>query len=137
MMTRMTLTVTEPEGFDPDDYEDPPARLPRGYLALVVYNICVQYAARELTLDEGKFLTPYIVKKIIMDEQPGKLRPPSTGAIAAVFDRWREWDFATFRKNPYAFVAFTDKGKRLGLDGITKERADLKKAAAQQARKKV
>lgn len=123
----MSDTETADDGFDPDDYEDPEPRLPKGYLALDVYNICKQFSAGELTMEEGKYVTPYYVSKIIMEDNDGRSKKPSTGAISAVFRRWEEWGFAVFRKTPFAFTDFTEKGKELGLDGINRERAEINK----------
>lgn len=46
------------------------------------------------------------------------IKPPSVGAISAVFDRWVKLGFARVAKKPTRFLGYTDEGKKLGLDGL-------------------
>ena len=55
------------------------------------------------------------------------IREPSVGAIGAVFDRWVELGYAECARKPVRFVAYTELGRELGLDGC-KERARRTKA---------
>jgi len=121
------MSDSQVDEFNPDDFQDPDPRLPRGYLTLDIYNVCIQFDKGELTLDEGRYMTSYVMQKILIEDNPGRPKPPSTGAIAANFHRWDAWGFAEFRRNPFAFVKFTDKGKELGLEGMLAERSNLKK----------
>jgi hypothetical protein len=54
------------------------------------------------------------------------MRPPSVGAIGAVFDRWVALGYAVCERKPVRFVGFTELGRDLGLDGL-KQRARLHK----------
>ena len=61
------------------------------------------------------------------------IKPPSVGAISAVFDRWVKIGFAECAKKPTRFLKYTEQGVRLGLEGC-KEKAKrsrkLQEAAA-------
>lgn len=106
--------------FNPDDYDDPEPRRGRGFLATDVNIVCKNFVSGEFTLAEGKFLTPYVVARIIK-EQDDLEKQPSSGAISRVFHQWEEWGYATFRTNPFAFVDFTEEGKAKGLQRMTEE----------------
>lgn len=127
----MGTLVNEQEGFDPDDYEDPPDRRPRGYLQNDVNNVCREYVAGEFTLAEGVFLTPYVVGTIIIENNNNEIKRPSPGAIAAIFKRWQDWGYATFRIEPFAFVDFTDKARALGLQGFLNDRKKIRRNRSQ------
>lgn len=99
------------DGFDPDDFNP---RRPRNYLAFDVNNICLAYLKGEYKLPEGKHLTAHFIAKLMI-EQEGLVKKPSVGAITKVFQRWEEYGYATMRTLPYAFVDFTEEGKRLGF----------------------
>jgi hypothetical protein len=118
----MDLSI-EPD-FDPDDYEDPEPRRGRGFLATDVNIACREFTQGEYVLPEGKFLTPYIIAKIIK-EKDGLDKMPSSGAITKIFKQWEEWGYATFRSNPFAFIDFTEIGKTKTLMQITREQRDL------------
>lgn len=45
------------------------------------------------------------------------IKPPSVGAISAVFDRWDSIKFAVVAKKPTRFVEYTPEGVTLGLEG--------------------
>lgn len=45
------------------------------------------------------------------------IKEPSVGAISAVFDRWTKIGFAEIGKKPTRFIAYTEQGVRLGLEG--------------------
>ena len=60
------------------------------------------------------------------------IKPPSVGAISAVFERWVKMGFANIEKKPTRFVSYTADGIRLGLDGC-KDKAKRAKAAAARA----
>jgi hypothetical protein len=44
------------------------------------------------------------------------VKPPSVGAIDAVFNRWAEIGFAVIEKKPTRFGGYTEAGLRLGLE---------------------
>lgn len=89
---------------------DPDPRLPRGYLELDVDHICREYIAGKHTLKEGKFLTPHMVGTLLIAETDGERKRPSSGAIAAVFERWLDLGYAEFRREPFAFIRYTNLG---------------------------
>lgn len=107
--------------FDPDDYEDPEPRLPRGYLALDVDNICKDFAAGRITLPEGKYMTAWQIGTELIKETDGERKRPSPGAIDAVLKKWEKAGYAKVRHNPCAFVSFTDAGRLMGSWNIYQE----------------
>lgn len=113
--------MDEPEGFDPDDYEDPEPRRGRGFLATDVNIVCKNFVRGEFTLKEGQFLTPYFVGRILK-EQDDLDKRPSSGAITKVFHSWEDMGYAIFRSNPFAFLNFTPEGKDLGLQRFLEAR---------------
>lgn len=126
-----TIDQLDDEGFDPEfdpDEQVKPDRKERGFLSGDVYIVCKEFVAGEFTLEEGKFLTPWVVATIIM-EQDGLDKRPASGAIAAAFHRWEEWGFATFRVEPFAFVDFTEEGRELGLQGFMDKKRNDKKTS--------
>lgn len=59
------------------------------------------------------------------------IKAPSVGAISAIFDRWVKLGFAQVAKKPTRFLAYTDEGKKLGLDGMktrAKRQRDMARA---------
>lgn len=61
------------------------------------------------------------------------IKPPSVGAISAVFERWTKIGFAVIGKKPTRFIEYTEQGVRLGLDGCkekAKRAAKLQQAAS-------
>jgi hypothetical protein len=47
-----------------------------------------------------------------------RIKPPSVGAIGAVFDRWTRYGFAVIERKPVRFSGYTEEGIRLGLDAL-------------------
>jgi hypothetical protein len=72
--------------------------------------------------------TPAWLSEEIADDQA--IKPPSVGAISAIFDRWTKLGFAKIAKKPTRFLGYTDEGKKLGLDGM-KARARRQRDMAQ------
>lgn len=90
-----------------EDWQAERVRRSRGLLELDIEGVCQAFANKEIELPEGKFLTPYIAGKTlkeidVLDEAP------SSGAVAAIFERWERDGKAVFRRNPHAFLAFTE-----------------------------
>lgn len=106
------------------EYEDPEPRLPRGYLALDADLICKAFDNGEITLSEGKYMTPYMVGTLLIEETDGARKRPSSGAISAVFKRWEKAGYAEFRQNPYAFTKLTMQGKLMGSWKVFQEVED-------------
>lgn len=83
-----------------------------------------------LVEDEGFPCTP-----AYLAEQVGKtqgIKPPSVGAITAIFNRWVKIGFAEVAAKPARFVKYTEDGIRLGLDGC-KARAKRQRRMAEAA----
>lgn len=100
--------------FDDDDIEEQPDRRPRGWLAADIKSVCDLYITGELKIKDDKPLTPYRCA-LAVKEVDGLDEAPSVGAVSAVFKRWDNMGFATFRTDPFAFVEYTEEGKQLGL----------------------
>lgn len=47
--------------------------------------------------------------------------PPSTGAVAAVLDRWVSYGFCTMAKKPTRFLGYTEEGIKKGLHVMKSE----------------
>lgn len=60
------------------------------------------------------------------------IKPPSVGAITAVFQRWVKIGFAEIGAKPARFIKYTDDGVRLGLEGC-KTRHKMKRKSAEAA----
>lgn len=65
----------------------------------------------------------YLADEIARDQG---ITPPSVGAISACFERWIKLGYAVVQKKPTRFVAYTEEGKKYGLE---KMKADAKRAA--------
>lgn len=66
--------------------------------------------------------------RIISDEigRIEGIKPPSQGAIGAVFDRWVKYGYAIIADKPRRFVGLTEQGQAQGLDWC---RANYKKGS--------
>jgi hypothetical protein len=98
-------------------------RAARGELEGWVKEVC------DIWLIEGyqMLCTPAWISEEIASAQG--IKAPSVGAISAVFERWVKLGFAVVQKKPTRFIAYTEEGKRVGLEG-------LKIRAKQQAKRK-
>jgi hypothetical protein len=95
-----------------------------GHLQDSVLQITEDFAAGKISLEKDKKLTPHVIAGLV--EESGRPKP-STGAVAAVLARWANYGFAVISEKPVAFVKFTAKGKKDGLDALKKaHRASLK-----------
>lgn len=103
-------------------------RRPRGWLESDVKRITDAYITGELKTETGDLLTPYRVSQFIKKLESLE-KGPSTGAIAAVFERWKDIGFAEISDKPLAFVDYTDVGRELGLRGIKEKRAQNRRDA--------
>ena len=101
-------------------------RAARGELESWVKDACDVWIVEQ----ENVFCTPaYLAEEIGRKEG---IKPPSVGAISAVFERWVKMDFAVIEKKPTRFTGYTEQGVKLGLDGC-KEKARRTKKFAQAA----
>lgn len=91
-------------------------RAARGQLEDQVNEVCSTWVVEQIKLP----CTPvYISEEIARKEG---IKAPSTGAIAAVFDRWERIGYAVIGKKPTRFLQYTEDAIEHGLDWI-KERA--------------
>lgn len=99
-------------------------RAGRGQLELWVKQTCDRWV-----LDQPEeSCTPQWLSDQIAASQ--EIKPPSVGAINAVFDRWTKLNFALIGRKPVRFIGYTDEGVKLGLDAL-KLRAKLQKPSQQ------
>jgi len=98
-------------------------RATRGGLELQVY---VAIRAIEADLTEEDHLTPKMVGEWIADKYT--IPTPSSGAIAAVWDRWTKMGVGTQAKKPVRFIEFTP-------DELTWADIERKKQQARTAKK--
>lgn len=112
-----------------------PDRRPRGWLETDVKQVCDKFITGEVALEEGQHLTPHRVSRLVK-ELEGLDEAPSTGAVAAVFDRWKEIGFAVISDKPVAFVDYTEDGKSLGLAAMKAVRSENRKAERKAAKEK-
>lgn len=85
--------------------------------------------------DDGTLCTP-----AYLSEEIGRIqgiKPPSVGAISAVFDRWVKIGFAVVEKKPTRFISYTEQGVRLGLEGCKDKFKRAKKSAAAEAGRRI
>ena len=99
----------------------PSGRAARGELATWVKTECDIWVIDQ----PGYHCTPPYVAEHIAKTQ-GFGRPPSVGAVDAVFKRWEAVGFAVIERKPTRFVKYTEDGVKLGLEGCI-ERAKREK----------
>lgn len=56
-----------------------------------------------------------------------EVKAPSVGAINAVFNRWKDLDFAHIRTKPVRFTGYTEAGVQYGLEGLKVRRKQQKR----------
>jgi hypothetical protein len=83
-----------------------------GELEQQVYDVIKEWLS-PTSIYDWKFCTPVLIANAINEK-----RPPSTGAIGAVFDRWSRTGFAIIEKKPVRFVELTEEARQLGLQGF-------------------
>lgn len=97
-------------------------RTARGGLEFWVQRECLAWI---LDHDDGEPCTPKFLSNEIARVEG--IKPPSQGAISAVFDRWERYGYARIgRDRPQRFLGLTEQGKEKGLDWC---RANAKKRA--------
>lgn len=116
--------TSEPEGADS-------AQSTRVQLWPDVKAVLDSYVQGTFTLPDGKPLTPGRIAT-----QVGVIRgdkAPSTGAVAALLNRWKEFGFVTMSEKPTAFEDYTPEGRdpNVGLTVLKdRHREALKSARA-------
>ena len=74
---------------------------------------------------------PWPCTPLWISETIGKdegIKPPSTGAITACFNKWVEIGYAVIERKPLRFSAYTPDGIRLGLDAMKEKTKRAEKA---------
>jgi hypothetical protein len=107
-------------------------RRPRGWLENDCFLLCEKFVDGSLTLPEKEGKDGKPVKQLLTPHRLAKLvqttdaldEPPSTGAVAAVFTRWKSLGFANFNEKPFAFKGFTAGGKSKGLEAMKAEKRE-------------
>lgn len=132
--TDTDATETTPAG-DDTGTDQPYARRVRGQLEADVKMITDKHVLGTLTLPEGAAMTPHFIALALQKEE-SLASPPSTGAVAAILQRWVRIGYATVTEKPFAFEGYTQAAHAHGLASLKATDADKKKAvraAAKQA----
>jgi len=124
-----------------DDEKPEKDRRPRGWLETDVLSITNKYITGEVTLPDkdgaAVLLTPHRIARLVKD-MDGLDEAPSTGAVAAVLNRWIVVGFAEVHEKPFAFKGYTAAGEAEGLSALKaarKAKAKEARAAAKAAEK--
>lgn len=88
----------------------PTGRAGRGELEFWVKKTCDDWVVE----GERVVCTPAYVSDEIARREG--IKPPSVGAIGAVFDRWVAYGFAIIERKPVRFLGYTEDGKKYGLE---------------------
>lgn len=102
---------------DSDDDGNSTQRRERGALEADVKSITDDFVTGAFTTEDDNPLTPHRIAKAIA-ERDGLDKPPSTGAVAAVLDRWDNYGFADIGEGPVRFVDYTEAGRTEGLTAL-------------------
>lgn len=132
--TEKNATTEEPKASNgngekkADKRSDASARRGRGELEAQVKEITEAYEKDESSagLPEGKTLTPHRIAQIIGEQNGGDA--PSSGAVAAILNRWNEYGYALLHDKPLAFKRTSAKGQKEGLDSLKEKHREAKKA---------
>lgn len=115
-----------------DDTTAEPARRSRGMLEMDVKAVTDLYVQGKLTLPEGATaLTPHFIGLAIKETET---TAPSTGAIAAVLNRWEECGYIEVSEKPRGFVNYTDAARTDGLAALKERLRASKKETRTAAR---
>ena len=114
----------DPQPEEPEKKE----RRPRGWLETDVKSVTDKFVSGEIVMKEGEFLTPHRIANLVRDLDSLDAAP-STGAVAAVLNRWKELGFITTNDKPYAFLDYTEAAKTEGLSALKQARAAERKAS--------
>ena len=107
------------------------ARAPRTALESDIKLVCDAYVLGDLTVPEGKFLTPHVIAAAVMRTRNDDTKV-SGGAVAACLARWVEIGYIVANPKPVAFIDYTDAGRNEGL-GALKRAHSARLAAARAA----
>lgn len=118
-----------PDG-DADD-ETPTKTRARGELESEVKAITDKFLSGKIKLPEDKVLTPHYIA-LAIEKAFGYDEPPSTGAVAAVLNRWNQYGYARFGDTPFHFTGLTERGESEGLASL---RESFKEARKEERRR--
>lgn len=107
---------------------EPKDRRTRGLLEADIKRVTDKLVAGKLELPEGTNATPHRLANLLKEED-GLDAAPSTGAVANILTRWRDWGFALVNEKPLYFKGYSAKGKEQGLDALRAKAQEAKKAA--------
>lgn len=93
----------------------PSGRTARGQLELWVKQACDQWILDNVDASA----TPQYISDFIADKHG--VKPPSVGAVDAVYKRWDMIGYAMIAKKPTRFIGYMPDGVKYGLEGL-KER---------------
>lgn len=132
------VTGTDPEeGMVPKNAtpnDSAPLRRSRGLLEADVKNVTDLFVQGQLELPEGvTALTPHFIGLAIKNID-GLESAPSTGAVAAVLNRWEEIGYAVLSEKPRAFAGYTEEAGTLGLAALKERNKTGKRDARRAAR---
>lgn len=94
-------------------HDTPSGARQRGQLEEEVRRVCNQ--AMRGTFGDSLMTPPFIAHQI------NEIKPPSTGAIGRVLDRWEEMGFAKIHRKPVYFEGYTLEGLKKGLEQMKAE----------------
>lgn len=117
-------TPSPPEPAEPAEAK---ARRGRGALEADVKTVCDQYVTGGLVLADGDHLTAHKIANNIKTMH-SLSEPPSSGAVTAVLERWKEIGYANLNDKPKAFTDYTDAGRTEGLTALKAKAAEEKRA---------
>ena len=103
-------------------------RAPRTDLEADIKSVCDEFVLGNVTLGDGKLLTPHAIAQIVMAKRNDGTKV-SGGAVAAALSRWAEVGFVTLNPKPVAFVDYTDAGRTEGLTALKRAHAERRSAA--------
>jgi hypothetical protein len=109
----------------------PTGRAARGGLEAQVWEACRRWA--DMPSHAHILCTPKLTAEDIAEKY--KIPTPSSGAIAAVWDRWEKLGFAEQAKKPLRFTGFTGNSSWEHLQRMKSTRRTVKKAAESAARR--
>lgn len=104
-------------------------RAARGELESWVKEVCDVWLIEKYQM----LCTPAWISEEIADMQA--IKPPSVGAISAVFERWVKLGFANIAKKPTRFLNYTEEGKSLGLEALKIRAKRIKKRTQAEQRR--
>lgn len=111
-----------------EDTEQGGDRRTRGLLESDIKRVTDKIVSGKLELPEGTNATPHRLANLLKEEDSLD-KAPSTGAVANILTRWRDYGFALVNDKPLYFKGYSAKGKSEGLDALREKFSNARKAA--------